>query len=237
MKRATLILALAASTGCYGASNSEDGGAGSSSGGSSSGGSASGGAATGGSSSGGSSSGGSSSGGLWSGGASSGGAPQCDSSYLTTVDKSCDSVDDCVLVGHTSSCCGDLLQLAVNADAAAAFNEAESKCSALLPLCGCAAQGVSAEDGTLVSFGDTNIVADCTDNTCNSRYGGVTFGCSGKLCTEEQYCTITTGGPAGSEPYGNCNFLGGCSDCTCLDYTACSCTDQDGQLTVTCQAP
>ena len=47
----------------------------------------------------------------------------------------------------------------------------------------------------------------------------------------------TTGGPAGSEPYGNCNFLGGCTECTCLNYTGCDCTDQDGQLTVTCQAP
>jgi hypothetical protein len=128
--------------------------------------------------------------------------------------------------------------MSINSAAAPSFTASESYCDSLLPLCGCAAQGTSAEDGTLVAFDDNNIVSECSNGTCNSRYGGVTFDCAGKPCTEQQYCTITTGGPAGSEPSGYCNFLGGCSDCSCIGSSqACACAVQDGHVTVTCQAP
>src|SRR5262249_22669293 len=142
----------------------------------------------------------------------------------------------CTLVSHTTSCCGSVLMMAINSSAVAQFSSQETYCDSLLPKCGCASFGTSAEDGTLTN--DTSrIVADCTNGTCNSRYNGVPCACADKLCTDEQYCTIYTGGPPGP-PTGNCTFRYNCSDCSCISTAAsCTCAVQNGFITVSCAAP
>jgi hypothetical protein len=253
------VLAIAGSAWCYGCSGGDtgsvNGGTGGSSGtagsggtggntsqgGSTSGGASSGGASTGGTASGGASSGGSGAiGGSTSSGGAAGGS-QCsgDTSFFSTVDKTCASAGDCVLVRHTTSCCGSELVMAINSSAQAQFNSVEAYCDSLLPACGCACQQcTSAEDGTLFAADPASIIADCTNGTCNSRYNGVTFDCAGNPCTEEQYCTIWSGGPAGSEPVGNCNQLASCTDCSCVGSSpGCTCSVQDTHITVSCFAP
>jgi hypothetical protein len=225
-----------AASGSGGSSSSGSGGTGSTGGSVSSGGTSSG---TGGSifSSGGTSSGGSNTGGT----GGTGGTYQCtgDGSEFETFDKSCTTVDDCVLVTHVTTCCGDSLWMGINESEAARFSTVEGYCSAQFPACGCAAQGVTAEDGTLVQYGNEDkIVLECTgDGECKTRYGGETFQCAGAVCTGEQTCNITIGGPAGSEPHGYCNPNLGCTSCDCISRVGCTCTEQDGLVTVTCAAP
>ncbi len=250
------VITLALGAGCYGGGGGSDEGSGgtSSSGGTtsvsgassggkggttSSGGSVSNGGAI--SGSGGSIAGGS--GGTSSGGASGGtaGTYQCsgDGSEFETFDKSCTTVEDCALVSHTLSCCGDTLQMGINESELARFATVEGYCSAQFPACGCAAQGVSAEDGTLVMYGsEDQIVLECTDaGECKTRYSGQTFPCANSVCTDQQTCYVTIGGAAGSEPSGYCNPNLGCTSCACISSTGCSCTEQDGHVMVTCAAP
>src|SRR6478736_5187729 len=103
------VSALALTTGCSGSTEVTSDSAATGGGGSTGG--------TGGNASGGSSSGGSASGGNASGGSSSGGgsAYQCsgDGSEFETFDKSCTGDSDCIVVSHTSSCCGDTLRMAI----------------------------------------------------------------------------------------------------------------------------
>jgi hypothetical protein len=46
-----------------------------------------------------------------------------------------------------------------------------------------------------------------------------------------------SGGPAGSPTSASCQFSGGCSDCSCVGASYCTCTVQNGQVTVSCAAP
>ena len=149
------------------------------------------------------------------------------------------TVEDCLLVDHTTSCCGDQLRVAIDATEADAFSAAETYCSSLLPTCDCVAQGVSAEDGSLVPFGKEDlIVARCTDGICGSHYAAPTFQCANRACTVEERCTIMIGGPAGSEPSGSCSPDNGCNDCDCVDTSlGCQCGADEGNVTITCAAP
>ena len=103
--------------------------------------------------------------------------------------------------------------------------------------CGCAAQGTNLEDGSWIDFTDTNYAVECSAGQCGSVYSGVKFACANTVCTQTQYCQIVIGGPAGSEPSGNCLSRGICNDCTCVNPVGCECTDTNGNITVTCAAP
>ncbi len=235
----------AAMTACYGASSGDhEGGAGSggttASGGSQAGGStASGGKlGTGGAASGGTSTGGSAGGGGISS-AGSGGV-DCSADAFATVDKYCTTSADCVLVDRQTSCCGDRLRMAISSSAEANFTPLAMYCAAQYPLCDCLAEGVSAEDGVVSGFDDDKIEAVCTESVCHSVYTGTRFGCATASCSAAQYCTIYSGGAAGSEPTGSCQPLFGCTDCACLGYGSgggCLCSETDGQITITCAAP
>jgi hypothetical protein len=230
------VLALAA--GCYGtSSDSDEGGGRSGSGGSGTAGSISS-AGRGGRPAGGS--GGSSSAGTSSGG--SAGEPivcEGDGSTIATIDKSCETSLDCVLVNHVVDCCGSILIMGINAAAVRTFQAAETQCTAGQPVCDCAPQGTNLEDGTWIGIGSTNYDVDCSALQCQSVYTGTTFACGEIQCTEEQYCTLLSGGPAGSETTASCAQRDDCASCDCLPQSVgCGCTQDDsGFITVSCAAP
>jgi hypothetical protein len=157
-----------------------------------------------------------------------------------TFDKGCTNDASCVLVRHTTSCCGSQLFMGINHSELSRFQAAESVCDAQYPACGCASQGADAEDGTMVPWGsESRIVVSCIGGTCQSHYNGKTFACGTRTCTDQQYCSTFTGGPAGSPTSYNCTFLlGGCTSCSCLNATtACVCSEDQGFLKVSCAAP
>lgn len=155
-----------------------------------------------------------------------------------TFDKGCSSDANCVLVRHTTSCCGSQLFMGINHAELARFQAAESICDSQYPACGCASQGADAEDGTMVPWGsESRIVVSCNNGVCLSHYGGTTFGCGTATCTDQQYCSMFTGGPAGSPTTYNCNLLGGCTSCSCVSSTGCVCTEDQGLIKVSCAAP
>jgi hypothetical protein len=169
------------------------------------------------------------------------GAVRCTGTNPTfpTFDKGCTTDTNCALVRHTTSCCGSQLFMGINHGEVARFQAAESICDAQYPACGCASQGASAEDGTLVPWGSENlIVVSCDNGVCQSHYSGKTFPCGTATCTDQQYCSTFTGGPAGSPTSYNCVYLGGCTSCSCVGAaTGCACNDSQGFITVSCAAP
>jgi hypothetical protein len=193
---------------------------------------------TGGSSAGkaGSASSGTSSGGTSSGGTSNQDQPDCDAD-LAALDKSCDSAQDCSLVQHQIDCCGTILVMGLQSAEQPAFAALEQYCAAQFPLCGCAAQGMMLEDGSMIDFGSTAAVADCIEGRCQSRNSELTTACGDKKCTEAQYCEEFVGGPAGSEPSYACRPLGDCRDCACLNVIGCQCSETGGTIKVFCAAP
>lgn len=158
-----------------------------------------------------------------------------------TFDRACNTTADCVLVRHTTSCCGSSLFMAINHTKVARFQAAERICDAQYPACGCASQGASAEDGTLIPWGSENqIVASCDNNVCRSRYSGKTFACGTTTCTDQQVCSKFSGGPAGTPISYSCGQLGSCKSCACVDLNAtpgCTCSESQGFITFSCAAP
>ncbi len=243
MRSVLLLLpcALALAGGCYGISTDPGQGSASGAGGSSAG---SGGQARGGRTFGtsGSSSGGSTAEGGANGGTSSGGGSgeivcQADGSTVT-IDKSCETMTDCITVQHATDCCGSYTVMGINAGAQATFTAMEMEC-APLPICDCAPQWTTLEDGTKIPYRDTSYVIDCFDGQCQSAYPGATFACGTIICTELQYCTLIIGGQPDSGATPSCGALGDCKSCDCLPSSvACGCSQDDaGNLTVTCASP
>ncbi len=191
---------------------------------------------------------GSSSGGASSTGAASstGGAPLGGSSHDTDPDcdtafdeltRACLGPDGCQLVEHQIDCCGGMRYLGIASAAAASFVAAESHCAAQFPACGCAAQKMSAEDGSLVDFGDMSVIADCIEGRCQSRHVNSVTPCGPLSCNETQYCREVTGGPVGAEPSYDCLGRGDCQTCACMQLSpGCRCTDASGTLKVHCDA-
>jgi hypothetical protein len=141
------------------------------------------------------------------------------------------------VVEHTTSCCGSTLMQGLRAEEKAAFDAAEVVCDGQYPPCGCAAQWVDVEDGTQIPFDQTEQVkAVCEDYECRAVYEAMTFDCLDKRCTAGSYCSITTGGPVGSEPTGSC-LATSCTDCECLGVVGCECVQTEGHLEVTCNYP
>jgi hypothetical protein len=171
------------------------------------------------------------------GGSGGSGGVQCPSSF-PEFDNTCATADDCVLVDHTTSCCGSVLRMSINRSAQSAFDAAEAVCNSQYPACGCAAMGLDVEDGTLIDWSQHDaVVSSCDAGSCVAHYTGVTFACADKRCTAEQICWITMGGPSGSGSSAMCNFSGGCSDCSCVGSVGCACSVDGGHVTVTCAAP
>jgi len=157
--------------------------------------------------------------------------------HFPEFDRSCSAASDCSLVAHTTSCCGARLAMAIAASGTPAFNSAEAICDAQYPACGCAAQGVQVEDGTQVGWSwQTEVKASCDDGSCKAHYTGTTFSCGANTCTDKQYCSMSSGGPAGTVPSANC-VQTTCTDCACLkvDSATCSCSVTNGHLVVSCQ--
>lgn len=116
-----------------------------------------------------------------------------------SFEKSCNTVADCVVVHHETSCCGSQLIMAINHGELARFQAAESICDKQYPACGCASQGPEAEDGTQLPWGSENLIlAGCDNKICRTHYAGKTFACGPKTCTDQQLCYQFSGGPAGS---------------------------------------
>jgi len=152
-------------------------------------------------------------------------------------DRTCGTADDCVLVAHTTTCCGHELVMAIAASEGESFTALEAQCDATYPLCDCIAQWVDVEDGTQVGFEwRSEVEARCDQGACGAHYRGETFECGTKQCVLTQYCRTTIGGPAGSEPSYTC-YTTDCTDCDCLDTAGCTCSADNGHLTVTCYAP
>jgi len=150
--------------------------------------------------------------------------------------RSCNTASDCSLVAHTTSCCGSRLAMAIAASEVPAFNSAEAICDAQYPACGCAAQGVEVEDGTQVGWSwQDEVKAACDSGSCKAHYAGTTFSCGANTCTDQQYCSMSSGGPAGTTPSANCEQTT-CTDCGCLKFdSACTCSASNGHLLVSCQ--
>jgi hypothetical protein len=179
---------------------------------------------------------GSPSGGKSTGGTSNPDQPDCDADF-DALDRSCSSAQDCVLVQHQIDCCGTILIMGLPSSEQPSFAALEQYCAAQFPLCGCAAQGMMLEDGSMIDFGSTAAVADCIEGRCQSRSSAATSACGDKKCSEAQYCEQFVGGPAGSEPSYTCRPLGDCQDCACLNVIGCDCSETGGTIKVFCAAP
>jgi len=156
--------------------------------------------------------------------------------HFPEFDRSCRAASDCSLVAHTTSCCGSRLAIAIATSEIPAFDSAEAICEAQYPACGCAAQGIQVEDGTQVDWSwQAEVKASCDSGSCKAHYAGATFSCGANTCTDKQYCSISSGGPAGTLPSANCAQTT-CTDCACLQVdAACSCNVTNGHLMVSCQ--
>ena len=156
-----------------------------------------------------------------------------------TFARGCSSATNCALVQHETNCCGSMLIMGINHGEVTRFADAEKLCESQYPLCGCVSQGIQAEDGTTVPADMANtIVAECVNMTCRSKYGGKTFACGQKTCTDLQYCSVTIGGAAGTLPTYNCVPMGNCTSCACLPNSgSCTCLVASDGNTVTCKAP
>jgi len=154
-----------------------------------------------------------------------------------TFEKGCEIPSDCVVVEHTTDCCGGMLVMALRNDQKPAFDQAEAICDSQYPLCGCAAQWADVEDGTQIPFERTDEVqAVCESELCKAVFPMEAFDCLDQHCVAGSYCEITTGGPAGSEPSARCESTT-CTNCDCLGIVGCNCSPIDGHLEVTCNYP
>lgn len=155
-----------------------------------------------------------------------------------TFDRGCTNTDSCVLVSHVTSCCGSTHLMAINHAERARFDAAEAICDAQYPACGCASFGIELDDGTVVASAQ-EAVAACVNGQCESKYDGQTFACGPKTCTDVQYCTESSGGPAGSVPSFTCTEDPNCAkDCgSCTVSAGCACNAVTGHVVITCAFP
>ncbi len=188
--------------------------------------------------------GGAGAGGAGAGGAGAGGTSgvQCgpgSAGSFPEFSRACGAVSDCIVVNHMTSCCGSQLRMAIASSEAAAFATAEAICDSQYPPCGCAAQGVDAEDGARVSFGqEASIVARCDAGRCHTVVENA-YACGDQRCTPGQACVTTFPGVPGGTPTYDCQDLPpGCTSCACAGATqACQCRDENGHAAVSCYAP
>ena len=82
-------------------------------------------------------------------------------------DRSCSSADDCVIVVHTTDCCGNSVAWGINESEVERFNEAEAICDSQWPGCGCPAGPTVADDGNSV-MDLSEIAVRCDSDTCHT---------------------------------------------------------------------
>lgn len=102
-----------------------------------------------------------------------GGEVQCvgDPPVFPEFSKECAVDGDCAVVFHQLDCCGSRAGIGIDADEVDAFNEAEALCTSQYPLCECAPQPTSAEDGQAAED-EAQILAQCVGNVCQSFVPG-----------------------------------------------------------------
>ena len=157
-------------------------------------------------------------------------------------DKSCATADDCELVAHTTSCCGDQLLMGINREVKNAFQEAEQICNDQYPGCGCASQGVKTEAGEMLPWSmEGAVLVECVEQQCRTRYEGSSFACGTRECLDFQYCIKDLPNDVNAEPAYHCgSFFSECRQCSCIPQTCSECFDPvDGgaQAGVLCVIP
>jgi hypothetical protein len=154
-----------------------------------------------------------------------------------TFNKSCTNDSDCAPVTHFLGCCGATLIMAISTGAVPAFNAAESLCASQRPRCACQSNAVSVEDGVMYNGlpgQPSPVAALCVNGRCTAKYTGSTFVCGDKTCaTDAGYCSETTAGDA-SAPTFQCELTGGGVTCANLNFPGCTCTENQGEVFVTC---
>ena len=99
-------------------------------------------------------------------------AAECQADYLRTIDKSCTTPADCVLVGH-QDCCGTIeVSVRIGSEAAAADAEQTYEACVACPPTGCFHADES-EDMMTPSTGQ-RIISVCTANRCSSTVATLT---------------------------------------------------------------
>jgi hypothetical protein len=86
----------------------------------------------------------------------------CESHGTTfpSLEKACSLASDCFIAQHMVSCCGTMFAVGLSTKAMAAFTDAETKCEAAYPGCGCAAGPTKAEDGRTSADGTISVRCD-----------------------------------------------------------------------------
>ena len=159
-----------------------------------------------------------------------------------TFDKQCGGDGDCALVNHTTSCCGTYLIMSIAQAGVPAFRDAEAKCDAQYPACGCASNEVFVEDGAILSSngGQTSaVMARCESGACRAVDTGPTFACGDQTCANVDYCYAHAHAADASAPVMtySCVFAGGSvvTSCSGIAISAgCTCAANQGDVTVTC---
>jgi hypothetical protein len=162
-----------------------------------------------------------------------------DVSTIAAIDRSCETAADCVLVQHSTDCCGSHTVLGINARVAAAFAAAEAQCGPALD-CNCVPQQTALEDGTFIPYGDASYAVVCRSGRCRSEYDGYTYTCLGDVvCTDAQFCRLLSDPSVGTTA--SCQLRGDCSgDCECLPGLSgdCTCVATDaGFMIASCFTP
>jgi hypothetical protein len=105
---------------------------------------------------------------------------------VVALDRSCTTAADCFAGAHTTNCCGQVQFIGFSNSAKTQFQTLEAQCDLTYPLCGCAAQQPTADDGSRLRFSDqagvtcvqgkcTTFVPDC-GKPCGA--GTTCFSCS-----------------------------------------------------------
>jgi len=98
------------------------------------------------------------------------------------VDRSCTTATDCVVVSHTSSCCGSSQAIGIRNSAQTTFQMLEAQCDASYPACGRAAGPPTVDDGSQIMFNGTAGL-DCVQGKCTTFVPACGGPCpTGKVC-------------------------------------------------------
>jgi len=82
-----------------------------------------------------------------------------------SFDKTCAVTSDCLVALHMISCCGSQVAIGIRSSEQARFEDAEARCDAQYPGCGCAQGPTQAEDGKS-TFNNEQIVVNCDMGQC-----------------------------------------------------------------------
>src|SRR6476646_2799075 len=86
---------------------------------------------------------------------------------VLALDRSCTTAADCFAGAHTSNCCGQVQFIGFRNSVKTQFETLEAQCDATYPLCGCAAQQPTADDGSRLRF-DRQADVTCLQGKCTT---------------------------------------------------------------------